>query len=69
MCDGSKGCRMVKACTSPGLLKELPLRMHRQGLFLGRKPGYLSRYICQVGLLQAGRGTGGEGGHLATAGN
>lgn len=26
MCDGSKGCRMVKACTSSGLLKELPLQ-------------------------------------------
>lgn len=40
--------------------------MHRQGLFLGRKPGYLSRYICQVRLLQAERGTRGEQGHWVT---
>lgn len=40
--------------------------MHRQGLFLGRKPGYLSSYICQVRLLQAERGTRGEQGHWVT---
>lgn len=37
MCDGSKGCRMVKACTSSGLLKELPLQDAQTRLVSGKE--------------------------------
>lgn len=47
--SGSRGPRTAPALAfSTSYLS----RMHRQDLFLGRKPGYLSRYICQVRLLQ-----------------
>lgn len=37
MCDSSKGCRMVKACTSSGLLKELPLQDAQTRLVSGKE--------------------------------
>lgn len=43
--------------------------IHRQDLVVGRKPGYLSHYIFQVRLLQAGRGTKREGHLVAVAHN